>query len=138
MEKYNAFEELRKLDEELLNEMAMSRADAIDRCISLGKKFLEHFHKVYTEPNAQSVNHWVNDEMRVWYGDAKTIRLKPNNKSVSVTMLNDCFFTCGAEPTDFVPMTDEELSDYEKFYIALDRGIDIVDAFKEIIPNINL
>ena len=52
MEKYNAFEELRKLDEELLNEMAMSRADAIDRCISLGKKFLEHFHKVYTEPNA--------------------------------------------------------------------------------------
>ena len=134
---YKVFEELNKLDDNYLVEMAMPRKDAIDRCISLGREFVEHFHKVYSEPNVEAVNHWVG-EMRTWYSDVKMIRLKPNNKPLGITMLNDCFFTCGSDPTDIVPMTDEELNKYEQFYIALDRGLDIVDAFREIIPDINL
>ena len=30
-----------------IDEMAYERNDAIDRCASLGKKFIAHFHKVY-------------------------------------------------------------------------------------------
>ena len=32
-----------------LNEMTFNRADAIDICMSIGKRFAEHFDKIYQE-----------------------------------------------------------------------------------------
>ena len=120
-----------------LNEMSMSRSDAIDRCISLGKKFIEHFHKVYNSPYDDSVKHWI-IEMEGWYNSVKEIRIKPKGKFLGITLLNDCFFTAGAEPTDFVKMSDEEYEAYEKFYTALNRGLSIREAIREIILDIDL
>ena len=31
----------------VLNEMALSREIAVDRCIGLGRRFIEHFKKIY-------------------------------------------------------------------------------------------
>ena len=120
-----------------LYEMSMPRADAIDRCVSLGKRFIEHFHKVYVSPYDEAVNHWVT-ELENWYKLVKEIRLKPKGNFLGITFLNDCFFTAGAEPTDFVEMSDKEFSDYERFYTALDRGLSVREALKEIILNIKI
>lgn len=116
----------------ILNEMSMPRADAIDRCVSLGKKFIEHFDKIYKEPTSEAVNHWVT-EMTGWYNSVKEIRVKPNNKFLTITTINDSFFTAGAEPTDFVEMSEEELQVYERFYIAIDMGLTVREALNEVL-----
>lgn len=114
----------------------MKLSDAISRCNSLGKRFNEHFHKMYTDPDAQSFEHW-SSEMNTWYLDARKIVLKTNNKPISETQLMDWFFTEGSSVDELFKDSDE-CDFYNKFVIQLlaNKEFTVLDAFektKEII-----
>lgn len=112
-------------------DMALSRADAMERCISLGKRFIEHFDKIYKNPNDSSVQHWKG-EMKGWLDSVKEIKLKNTNKPLLNTELHDWFFTAGANVGDFIrnPIGDEVRA-YDKFILdCMSMGLD--SAFKNI------
>ena len=103
----------------VLNEMALSREIAVDRCIGLGRRFIEHFKKIYDAINSNNLEfiaHWCK-EMQTWLDDAKDIKLKSNNKYLSFANLYDWFFTAGSDYSDYFKdsICDEkyeELIDY--------------------------
>ena len=114
--------------------MALSRTDAMDRCINLGKKFIEHFDKIYKEPKAQARNHWEG-EMQNWLNSVKQIKLKSTNDVILNEDLRDWFFTAGANPQDFMKNpTNEELKTYDNFITTLVNGNKVKNAL--IIVNI--
>lgn len=128
---YIKFARLTKVIDSAVADMALSRADAMERCISLGKRFIEHFDKIYKNPNDSSVQHWKG-EMKGWLDSVKEIKLKNTNKPLLNTELHDWFFTAGANVGDFIksPMTNE-IEAYDKFIInCLSMGLD--SAFKNI------
>ena len=117
----------------ILNEQAMVRADAIDRCNSLGEKFIWHFHKVYTNPNDLSVNHWINEEMQGWLNSVKNIVLKQNNKKLRAIEISDWFLTAGSYPEDIVKEMDvDELEIYDRFCVLILLGNTVEQSFKEL------
>lgn len=117
-----------------INDLSIERQDAVDRCYNLGKKFLEHFDKIYNnQENQEVINHWSN-EMISWYEAVKTLRLKQNNKHLSMTNLRDWFFTACAEPKDFFTSNNKELEEeiYDKFYLDLLNTNDIKQSLKNV------
>ena len=123
-----------QLEEAYLLEMAYERPDAIDHCASIGKLFIEHFHKLMNEPvNSDDFDHHCN-EMQSWFNDVKKIVLKYNKKLISNTQLIDWFFTIGSSIEYII---DEPYQDiYEKFIIKLlqDRETSTVkEAIKSLL-----
>ncbi len=120
-----------------LFEMVFSKTDAMDRCISLGKKFIEHFDKLYKDPKNISANHWMG-EMQGWFDTIKKIVLKHSNKQLSNTQLVDWFFTAGStfevmleikEPTK----EDKKESDcYNNFIKRVLKTENIRESFENI------
>lgn len=128
---YIKFARLTKVIDSTIVDMALSRADAMERCISLGKRFIEHFDKIYKNPNDSSVQHWKG-EMKGWLDSVKEIKLKNTNKPLLNTELHDWFFTAGANVGDFIrnPIGDEVRA-YDKFILdCMSMGLD--SAFKNI------
>ena len=98
-----------------LYEMSLSRAAAIDRCISLGEKFAEHFNKLFIDKEYERNHHL--SEMQTWYNTVKSIKLSYTSKPISNTKLVEWFFTAGQEVEDFIK---PNLVDYyEEFIINL-------------------
>lgn len=111
-----------------VRDMALSRADAMDRCINLGKKFIEHFDKIYKEPKSQAHNHWEG-EMQNWLNSVKQIKLKSTNDIILNGDLRDWFFTAGANPQDFMKNPiNEELKIYDNFTTNLINGYKVKNA----------
>ena len=100
----------------VLKEMAYTRSDAIDRCASLGSKFIEHFIKCQTEKDLGTIGHHLS-EMDAWWESVKSIRLKPSTKPLSPTQLVDWFFTAGSSVEDMLP--DKLQDEYEKYIVIL-------------------
>lgn len=119
------------LEEQCLNEMAYSRVDAMERCYSLGKRFIEHFDKIYKEPDCQAVNHWCG-EMQGWYNKIRDITLKPNNKHLNRTQMRDWFYTFGSDPTEYFDSLDEN-EVYEEFIDELENTDNVSGAIKKIV-----
>ena len=117
-------------DKQYLAEMALSRSDAIDKCMSNGNKFIEHFKKLYQEPNAQVVNHWCN-EMQGWYNEIKGLKFKYNNKTLLDENIRDWFFTIGKNTEDFLS-NPEEIEFYDKFCSYLLVYNNVHQAFAQI------
>lgn len=115
-----------------VRDMALSRTDAMDRCINLGKKFIEHFDKIYKEPKAQARNHWEG-EMQNWLNSVKQIKLKSTNDVILNGDLRDWFFTAGANPQDFIKNpTNEELKVYDNFITNLVNGNKVKTALNSV------
>ena len=111
--------------------MAMVKADAIDLCMNLGKKFVEHFNKVMAEGvDSPSFSHYC-DEMQAWYDKVSTIVLKHNNKKIRKDQLWDWFFTVGTDIEELIPT--EWLDVYENLYLqlSLHPGLSIKSILKE-------
>ena len=121
-----------KIKDNGLFDMALTRQDAIDRCISLGKKFIEHFDKIYNDRNNNAFNHWAK-EMKTWLNQVKEIKLKPKNNYILNGQLRDWFFTAGAAPEDFMLNPDDkELRMYDSFCEKLLSGKDIYNTLNEL------
>ncbi len=119
-----------KVNTKSATEMAMTRQDVIERCISLGKNFIEHFHKVYTMKSQNFVHHCR--EMQSWLDSINSIKFKSNLKSLSKTEKMDWFFTVGSTP-DYFLKDDEEVSAYENFVVSLlaNSELTVAEALKD-------
>ena len=120
----------------ILNEMAMTRTEAISICMDLGKKFIEHFHKIYSEgKTSENFNHHC-AEMQSWLDKCKSIKLKSNNKYLTPVNLIDWFFTAGGGIDEDNGFTDyAEIEIYNKFIIILlaDNATKIKNVLQEIL-----
>lgn len=114
-----------------INEMALSRADAIDKCISLGKKFAEHFNKLFYDEDFEKNHHL--SEMQVWYNSVKSIKLSYSSKYISNTKLVEWFFTAGEDVEDIIKLNLIDL--YEEFIINVLKTNDIKLSYN--LLNIN-
>ena len=114
-------------------EMAYTRADAIDRCYNLGEQFAKHFIKTCQEGKESKdfIHHCI--EMQGWWDKVKEIKLKENNKLISISNLTDWFFTLGKDPEDFIP--EEYMTIYTKLYLSLLSNRENADI-KTILENI--
>lgn len=110
----------------ILNDMAMTRTEAISICMDLGKKFIEHFHKIYSEgKTSENFNHHC-AEMQSWLDKCKSIKLKSNNKYLTPVNLIDWFFTAGGGIDEDNGFTDyAEIDTYNEFILALAANKDI-------------
>ena len=117
----------------LLNEMAMSRADAISRCYGIGKQFIIHFHKIYTSPDdTTTINHWAS-ELQGWYNEARDIRLKPKNKPLNNSQMKDWFYSFGNSYEEFFNEDAEEIDAYETFIDLLDASDDVKESIYKVV-----
>ena len=115
-----------------IDEMAYERNDAIDRCASLGKKFIEHFHKVYLGGlNDVDFSHHC-AEMQNWYEDVRSIRLKSNKKLLTIMNLSDWFFSAGAGVEDFL-YDPREVEAYDYFVDTLVTNDNVEESFNLIL-----
>lgn len=115
------------VDEATINidDMSISRADALEKCQNLGKKFIQHFDKVYKNPDSPSKHHWLS-EMQAWYQNIKDIKLKGVDKPLLKQQLIDWFFTAQTNASDYmINPTYAENQAYEEFYLKLLNGSDI-------------
>lgn len=120
-----------RIEEEYLLEMAYNKADAMERCASLGEQFVEHFNKIYKEPNSKAVNHWVN-EMQGWYNSIVKIVLKSNKKHLTRTQMRDWFFTFGSDTLEYFNDIKENAL-YEEFIDLLEDTGSVHEAIRKII-----
>ena len=119
-----------------VRDMALSRTDAMDRCISLGQKFIEHFDKLYKNPDDSSKTHWL-IEMESWYKKVKQIKLKQNHSPLTNSELHDWFFTAGANSIDFMKngtRTEEQF--YDKFVTKIISGNTINQFWESICDEV--
>lgn len=116
------------IKESILNEMAMERSDAINRCMELGKKFIEHFDKIMNNKRSQSVNRWMN-EMQGWFDQVDRIILKPKSKKILFTNLIDWFFTVGSSPEEYL---NKNIEEYNDFIIELYKCKNVKKSFDSI------
>lgn len=127
-------QEEKELTEQIIGkaayEMAMERADAIDRCLGLGKRFIEHFHKIFTMGKENYIHHCR--EMQAWLDEVNSLYLKPKTKPLSVTNKYDWFFTAGSTP-EYYLKDDSEVEAYEKFVVQLQANplAKVVDLLSE-------
>lgn len=110
----------------ILNEMAMDKNQAMDRCFDLSKKFVEHFDKIYTTDSDNYKNHWAM-EMQAWLDSVLRITLKYNNKHLSLQQKMDWFFTSGSTSDDLFT-NQKEAEKYDDFIDSVALTNDVKDS----------
>ena len=103
---------------QLLNEMALPRADAIDLCISLGEKFTTHFKEIYQKGISDRDFKHHRQELQAWYDKINKIILKQSNKKLSKIQKIDWFFTHGSSLEEIFNNNEIETK-YEEFIMKL-------------------
>jgi len=110
-----------------LNEQARSKSEICDKCEELGALFIAHFDKVFNNPTADEVNHWIT-EMEAWVSKCRSMRFKHNNKQVSLVNMIDWFFTCSKSVDDLFSDA-AEIDAYNSFIEEYINTKDIKQAF---------
>lgn len=102
-----------------LQEMTYKRSDAIDKCYTNGKPFIEHFHECMRDlldNNKDLYSHHASEMQSCW--DAvKDIKLTANNKKLRYDKLINWFFTVGSDVEDVIEADYQDV--YENFYVEL-------------------
>ena len=119
---------------EVINEMAMSTSQAMERCYSLGTRFIEHFKKLYENPDNNAVNHWC-AEMQCWINAVNKIILKNKKKPLSHCDKMDWFYTLGSDYEEIFGDDTEQSSAYDKFVLCIESGVSVYCAFNKVIKN---
>lgn len=124
-----------KVDESLnileLNEQAMVKADAMERCFSLAEKFIEHFDKIYNDIDSKSINHWAS-EMQTWLNQILDIKLKATNKALSLQQKMDWFFTKGSDSATLFSNNATEAEVYDDFISKVVETGDVKKSLEEL------
>lgn len=115
------------IKEDILNEMAISRSDAIDKCEELGIKFIEYFEKTIKEPKSSSVNHWMN-EMQGWLDRINKFVLTQNKKLILTGDKINWFFNANSTPE--ILIKDSTIaSKYEDFIEIIIKNNNVKKSF---------
>ena len=118
-----------------ITEMAYSRQDAIIYCNGIGVRFIEHFHKIYNNPNSEDVPHWISKEMQPWWNSVQKLILKQNKKHLTKMNMMDWFFTAGSDVEEYMENpnpTDNEIECYGEFVIKLLSGKSVKQALVDL------
>lgn len=123
----------RLIENHRLDEMAISKSEAIASCMQLGTEFYEHFHKVYVGgiEDVDFKHHCK--EMYNWYNSVRKIVLKSNKKPINNDQIYRWFFLAGSESYILFQDTNE-VDAYEEFIQKLLSGDDRM--FSDIIEDI--
>lgn len=124
-----------KINKLQLNEMALKKVDAIDKCQQLGWQFINHFHKLYKESSNSSTFHHHCSEMQSWLNTVRSYKLKSTNKFLTSVDLIDWFFTaCGGVDADN-DFTSDEADYYDEFITKLlyDKTISVEEAAQKTL-----
>lgn len=97
--------------------MSYTQSKAIDRCASLGRQFIDHFHKVVKSGKDDKDFKHHCQEMQFWWEDVRDIVLKHNKKRISRVDLVDWFFTKGSSIEIQIKEPYQEL--YEELCVSL-------------------
>lgn len=128
----NIQDESRKTNTSSKHESTYKRADAIDRCFNLGKKFTQHFNMIAKLGKDDTDFKHHCQELQSWYDPVRVIRLKESNKTITRSQLWDWFFTVGQDVEDVILPQFTDL--YEDFYLELSRGNrKVVDILEELL-----
>ena len=112
-------------------EMAMSRQDAMNHCLSLSKKFIEHFEKIYNNPTAIEVERWEK-EMQNWLNEVLSIKLKSNGKPLSMQCKMDWFFTNGSDSLTIFNNDEKKAEKYDDFIDCVCVNNDVKKSIDDV------
>ena len=113
--------------------MALSRLDAMDRCISYGEKFCDHFNLICKNGIEASDFKYHCGELQGWFKTIRKIKTKSDSKGLRNEDLIDWFFTAGQNIEDVI--WPEYLEIYKKFIDKLLTNDDnlISDIMTELL-----
>ena len=111
-----------------LQDMAMSRRQAMNRAMDLAPRFVEHFNKIYNNKSSIDVNHWAS-EMQAWLDQVLGIKLKETKKPLSLQEKMDWFFTNGSD--------SETLFKDQREAMIYDDFIDLVAVNNNVKKSLN-
>ena len=92
----------------VLDEMAMSRREMVNRCVDLAMPFMEHWLKVYlaslpeaSQADRQPIQHWLSEMESSWAKPVSIITMKGSNAPLSLKDYVNLFLTPYHIPTVF-------------------------------------
>ena len=116
-----------------IKEMAFSQNQAIDKCLELGKKFVDHFNKIMIEGKNSNNFQYHCQEMQAWWDKVRKIKLKSTNDYITNSKLSDWFFTAGQDYSDLI-ITKYIIKYKELIFLLLnDRNATIKEIFTNIL-----
>lgn len=122
-----------------LQEIAYKRSDAIEKCYTYGKPFIEYFHTCMRDllNNNKELYYLHASKMQACWDAVKDIKLTSNNKKLLCDQLINWFFTVGSGVEDVIDADYQEI--YERFYIELlkDRYAKLVVVLEYIFFEIS-
>ena len=84
----------------ILDEMAMSRSEMVNRCVDLAVPFMEHWLKVYlaslpeaSQADRQPIQHWLSEMKSKWAKPVSIITMKGSNAPLSLKDYVNLFLT---------------------------------------------
>lgn len=119
-----------KLNDTSINDLAMSKSDAADICMGLGKKFMQHFAKICNQPQSPAREHWI-AEMQSWWNKVRVIKLKSTNRFLPTHLIVEWFLTAGTSPDTY--LRGETIHQYEKFMDLLLTTRDLRGSIQQCI-----
>ena len=114
----------------VVNEQAMTQKDAMDRCISLGNQFIEHFDKIYNDKN-EDANKRRAQEMQDWLEQVNRIKLTHNNRFIPFDKKIDWFFTAGSD-ADTLFDDVRESEKFDDFFALVAVNNDVIKSLKSL------
>lgn len=79
-----------------ISDMTYDKQTIVNRCGDLGFKFIEHFEKIYSNPNDNAVDHWIG-ELSGWFKQVSRLKFKSNHKLINNEQLIEWFFLDGSD-----------------------------------------
>lgn len=117
-------------NEVVVNEQTMTQRDAMDKCISLGNQFIEHFDKIYNGKN-EDTNKRHAQEMQDCLEQVNRIKLTHNNRFIPFDKKIGWFFTAGSD-ADTLFNDVREAERFEDFLALVAVNNDVIKSLKSL------
>ena len=118
----------RAVEEAKKNRFNQSIDISFDCEVKLGIRFIELFHKIYTQEENLNIKETINEMQFLFDYVKKTVFT--NGRSLLDCDIRDGFLTAGAYPEDFVEMDENEIIKYDKFSTYLLCYLSVSKAFE--------
>lgn len=116
--------------ETIVNERTMTERNAMDRCISLGELFIEHFDKIYNGNDGNAIKRYA-QKMQGWLDRVNRIKLSHNNRSIPFDKKIDWFFTAGSD-ADTLFDDVRESEKFDDFFALVAVNNDVIKSLKSL------
>lgn len=115
-----------------INDLGLSRKQALDRCWNLAEPFIEHFNKIYNNPNSQTVHSWCVEMQTKWFIPISKIVFTNGNKRISDKEIYEWFLTRGSSPEVLFEEDSQKAKIYKQFCKELLKTKDVEQSLKNI------